>query len=611
LVKKRILFLNTVYSHPAIDEALDQKDIVVIAFSVEACVELQRRKIKFHYADDLYDPDRWERMEALARKYPEDWDKAIRKDLDYRGVPVGMVFSRELSEYFRDMLKSNHVAEAALARFSPDEVICSPPIPFGSWAAVDSAPIFVHLPSILRSVCEAKGVAFRYLDGVENRQVFEVQREDRKLFDMAVKGRNSLKEILRKMSTGSKKKDIRVLSVLLKQGMFDAIQSYGRSNGVEVIRYFPAGDVFKVSDPSDLGPALARMKDSWAKLNDDDKLLPALPAELAPLREACKEDIECYLKHAARRIMREVAFLETTLERLEIDLLLCLEDWNPMGKARVAKAEAMDIPSVVIQHGIFAREFHIQYSYPRGRYNFVWGPAYIDPYLSDGFPRENIFETGLTTIDVIFSRPKDGADVDDFMRSIGVPDGKKRILWTNSPIHIAYLSVSQKKYLAEIRGVFEMMRDRKETLIVKPHQIESPAIYKAIAREVDYEPIIMTRDLPKLIYGSDVVIINNSTVGLQALIAGKPLVLFTTQAEGDILSYAKEGVAAPAFTLEDLPKALDKVLYADKGKGVDKTTLNRYFNQYAPKPDGGGMTTVVDHIIKILKKKDGKKGSKK
>lgn len=600
MAKKRILFLNTVYSHPAIDEALAKKNTAVIAFSVEACIELNRRKVKFLHADDFFPYSDWEKLEAMAREYPEVWDKEIRKDLIYRGVPIGQIFSRELSEHFRDMLKCYNVAVRAIEQFSPDEVICSPQIPFGKWAAVDSAPMFVHLPSVLRSVCEKKGITFDFLSGVENRQVFEVIRESRFLFDTAVKGRNTLRKTFNKVK--GDKKDLRVLSVILKKGMFDAVKSYGRTKGIEVIQYYPAGDVFGPSDPSDIGPAIKRIKESWTRLNDKGKFLPSLPNELTPIRESCKEDIGSYLTGTASKIMREVANLETALSDLDIDLLLCLEDFNPMGKARVAKAEAMDIPSVVVQHGIFTKKFHIQYSNPRARYNFVWGPVFADTFVQEGFPRDHVFVTGITSVDLIYSRPKSNDEVDALMRSLGIPEGTKKILWTNTPLHIAYLTKSMKRYLAEIRGVFEMMRDRKEALIVKVHMIESPAVYKAIAEDVGYDPIIVTKDLSKLIYGSDVVMINNSTVGLQALLAGKPMVLFTTMLERDFLGFVEEGVAEPAFTLEDLPGALDRVLYDKDWTGVGKKTLNRYLERFAANPDGSGMKSVVDDVLKILKK---------
>jgi hypothetical protein len=608
LVKKRILFLNTVYPHPAITEALEKKNLVVIAFSAEACVELTRMKIKFLYPDDIFPYDDWERLEAMSREFPEGWDKDVRQALTYRKVPIGQVFAREFSEHFRDIIKCFYIADKAIARFSPDEVVCSPSIPYGSWATVDTAPVYTYLPSILKSVCEAKGIPFEFLSGVENRQVFEVQRNRRVVFDMAVKGRNTSKSLLNRIAKGSKKNDLRVLSVILKKGMFEAIHRYGESKGVEVIPYYLAGDTFRFSDPSDLASAMKRIKETWAKMNDDGKFLPTLPSELSAVREVSSQAVGFYLSNTARTVMREVANLESALTKFDIDLLLCLEDFNPLGKARVAKAEAMDIPSVVVQHGIFTRKFHVQYSNPRVRYNFVWGPAFIDTYVNDGFPKDRVMVTGITSIDVIYSRPKNLAEIDGLMNGLGIPEDTKKILWTNTSMHVAYISKSLKRYIEEIKGVFELMKTRKEALIVKPHMNESPEIYRAIGKEVGYEPILVSKDLSKLIYGCDALLINNSTVGVQALLAGKPIVLFTTQMEGDFLGFVKEGVAEPAYTLEDLPKALDKVLYDDKGKGVDKKTLKRYLDLYASKPDGSGMTTVVDYIIKILKK-DKKKGS--
>jgi hypothetical protein len=86
------------------------------------------------------------------------------------------------------------------------------------------------------------------------------------------------------------------------------------------------------------------------------------------------------------------------------------------------------------------------------------------------------------------------------------------------------------------------------------------------------------------------------------LIAEKPIILYTTQLEGDFLGLAKAGVAEPAFTPEDLPKALDKVLYDKDHRVPDKKARASYLKKYALRPDGSGMTAVIDEAKKIIDK---------
>ncbi len=599
--KKKILFLNTVYPHPAFDEILKEKPLPILSFSAEACIELRRRKVDFHYADDFVPVERLDKMEQIARTLSEDWEGPIRKALTYRKVPLGQIFSREFSQHLRDTIKSYYIVENALEKFSPEKVVCSPPIPYGSWSAIDAVPVYTHLPSVLRSVCEAKGIDFEFLERVENRQFYEERRENRFLFDMAVKGRNTGKWLLKRLSDGSKKKRQRILSVILKKGMFETIKGYADGKGVDVISYYQAGDLFRSTNPSDLEPTLKKVQKAWDKFIAEGQFLPSLPEEMAPIRKAAREDIAFYISSSLKTVMKEIDQMESVLTSFDIDLVLCLEDFNPLGKARVAKAEALGIPSVVVQHGIFPSRFHIQYSSPRGRYNFLWGPAYIETFVHDGFPKDRIFVTGTTSVDVIYSRKKDRSEIERVFEKLGIPKDKKTVLWTNTPMHISYISRSLKKYLDEIRWFFDLMQKREETLVVKTHQLESPAVYKAIAKELDYEPVIADRYLPELIFGSDVVVISNSTVGLQALIAGKPIILYTTQREADFLRFVKDGAAEPAFTLEDLPKALDKVLYGKKYHGSDKKVIASFLENYAARPDGSGMTSVIDKAMEILK----------
>jgi hypothetical protein len=595
-VGHEVVFLNTVSDGPALAPLLDAKDRTLLSFSLEASLELERRKLEFRYADDMAPFKVFGNLAQLATNMAYDWDAGFSQETKYNEVDVGRVVGRELNTHFVDCLKSYIVAMQALKKFQPTKVHCSVPIPYGRWSAIDSMPVYAHLPYALEALCKAQDIPFETIQGIPNVQRFEVRRDERAVFDLAVKGRDTLRWFTKKLSLGSKKHR-RVLSVTLKRGMFDTLNEYCKTKDLELIPYFPSGDLLGSGAGASI-EAAARMETAWKRSVDDGTFLKELPGPFAPVRDVFKIDVENLLKGTVKDVLREIDHMRSLLRSLEIDFMLVLEDMNPLGKARVAVAQALGVPSAVIQHGFYGRKWTIPYKPPWAGYNFLWGPGFVDLFTGMGFPKDGLKITGVTSVDIIFEGKFTKEGLGPLLDELGVPKDKKIVLWTTVPTHGGLLERTLRHYEHDIRGVFNIMKDRPEALVVKPHQLESVQTYKDIAAEVGYSPVICDKHLAELLSAADVVIASNTTVGLQALLAGKPLIMFTSQNEGDYYGYTVHGVAEPAFSLSDLPKALDKVM--KEGYVPDKKVVEDFLEKYAPKRDGSGMTAVIDTVLEIL-----------
>jgi hypothetical protein len=598
-VGHEVVFLNTVSDGPSLAPLLEGKDRTVLSFSIEASLELERRKVEFLYSDDMAPFKVFGNLALLATNMAYEWNAAFTQETMYNDVDVGRVVGRELNTHFVDGLKSYIVAMQALKKFQPTKVHCSAPIPYGKWSSIDSMPVYAHLPYALEALCKAQDIPFETIQGIPNAQRFEVRRDERAIFDLAVKGRDTLKWFTKKLSLGSKKHR-RVLSVILKRGMFDTLNEYCRAKDLELIPYFPAGDLIG-GGAGHSEEAAARMEAAWRRSVEDGSFLKELPGPFAPVREVFKVDVENLLKGTVKEVLREIDHMRSLLNSLQIDFMLVLEDMNPLGKARVAVAQALGVPSAVVQHGFYGRKWTIPYKPPWARYNFLWGQGFVDLFTGMGFPKESLKVTGVTSVDIIFEGKFTKEGLSHLLDNLGVPKDKKIVLWTTVPTHGGLLERTLRHYEQDIRGVFKIMKERSEALVVKPHQIESVQTYREIAAEVGYSPVICDKHLAELLSVSDVVIASNTTVGLQALLAGKPLIMFTSQSEGDYYGYTAHGVAEPAFSLSDLPRALDKVLQG--GPGPDKKIIEEFLERYAPKRDGSGMTAVIDTVLEILDQK--------
>jgi len=75
------------------------------------------------------------------------------------------------------------------------------------------------------------------------------------------------------------------------------------------------------------------------------------------------------------------------------------------------------------------------------------------------------------------------------------------------------------------------------------------------------------QDILPVIQSSDLVIVFSSSVGLLALFAGKPLLVFDDSGEPQVMPYCSTGAAVAASTLSELERAIDQQLVATSVRG--------------------------------------------
>jgi len=107
------------------------------------------------------------------------------------------------------------------------------------------------------------------------------------------------------------------------------------------------------------------------------------------------------------------------------------------------------------------------------------------------------------------------------------------------------------------RRIEEVLRDFVRTnpgyrLVIRYHPNERLAFRD--------EPLVEfssnSESLVSLLHAVDIVIVTASTVGLQAHLAGRPVISVDLSVNSRVMSYAKSGISTGVDTLEDLPKAL-------------------------------------------------------
>lgn len=259
-------------------------------------------------------------------------------------------------------------------------------------------------------------------------------------------------------------------------------------------------------------------------------------------------------------------------------------------RAHVLLAKNKGIPVVEIQHGMYTPA--TPRATPLCDRICVWGDYAKEVLKSAGATDDQIIVTGSPKYDLLLEKIKEYSHRGMLRRQ------KRLLLVTGGPYEDIYLRV--------IRELGSFLKTRDDILlVVKPHPAESGELYKSIARE--FHPRVTvekpTEDIQNLLLKADVLITISSTVGIDAAIANKPIILLKTTNIGEIpyqhismeVQRAEE-IASVVKNLADRNDRQDEVLEARE----------KFVYEHAYIQDGQASKRVADLIIQMIEdsKKD-------
>lgn len=178
-------------------------------------------------------------------------------------------------------------------------------------------------------------------------------------------------------------------------------------------------------------------------------------------------------------------------------------------------ARRRGVPAICLQHGVIALEQ--SYMPVFADLQAVYGPADLAWYAERGVSRRRLAVTGHPRYDPIFTSPR--APAAAVAARLGLPPGERCVLVATQP------------HLPEERidGLIRLLaRNRRVRVLLKPHPLElltgKTAAHSRWAKAYPNVTLVPPRvGLDELLSLANCVIAESSTVGLEALMAGRPL----------------------------------------------------------------------------------------
>ena len=318
-----------------------------------------------------------------------------------------------------------------------------------------------------------------------------------------------------------------------------------------------------------------------------DAVISGLEAQGIHLLEIDKELIHVDIIRSDRLIR----FARLQLQIIQPDLLMIqTEDgWYPCYYLEAAKH--LNIPAFLLQHGLDCEPFIFDDS--RCEYAALWGSARLEQYCTP--PRE--------------CRITGGPQYDQFrMDKIEWnPDGKVLLLALrpNYSDKLHFPSRSPAVQTALLDAVCDFMDDHlDEKLVIKMHpsSLASPLLAQLGRRDKTGRCRIaeQAESLADLVVNAKVVLTEDSTAGLDAMLGGKPLVFAHFMPCRPTLPMTEYGAALNGFGKTALLQALEVIVLGRLDAAAMRAGQLRFIEDFAGPLDGYSGRRVMDFMDDIL-----------
>lgn len=287
-------------------------------------------------------------------------------------------------------------------------------------------------------------------------------------------------------------------------------------------------------------------------------------------------------------LVNQTALCHTICEQLRPQILIIatMPRSYKLGNMAIV-CKKCKIPVIEIQHGIFNSSIE-HYLPPLLVDKIACGGSYWkERYVERGAPINDVIVTGWPKYDRYSAMTRKVLEISK--------DKIKKILFLTQEIYL-------KHNIEIIKTISESINKDDYVLYIKPHPNEKRSFYSSYCKDEKVILLDPADDIFDYIRYSDIVLIHNSTAGLEAVLCGKPILcLNLDKIHSPIIdNYVNAGVAKEITNLNQLIiwiKEFSKENIADLQEKQANFILEQAYLQ-----DGNASRRVLDLVLKVLRR---------
>ncbi len=268
-------------------------------------------------------------------------------------------------------------------------------------------------------------------------------------------------------------------------------------------------------------------------------------------------------------------------------LVILWEDFVPFERICALLAKQAGTKSIVLMHGVF-KSIVGGSDWIRGFCPLtadkiaVWGNRFKKDLVEHGVPGKDVIVTGAPRFDRLITKKVNRAAV---RRELGIKPKERVVVLASS------LDFNKR----DLENIAVAVTARPENrLILRPHPLEDLSNFTWAGDKVEIRKKI---NLTDLLHASDAIIVKRSSVGLEAMILGKPVVVY-----GKRLPIKSIYDSDPVLRVRDATKLenlLSDALDGGKRRLLEKK-MTKFVFDATFRQDGKATARVVELIKKML-----------
>jgi len=364
-----------------------------------------------------------------------------------------------------------------------------------------------------------------------------------------------------------------------------------------------------------------RLNRRWKYLEGNPSFRELFLYKDVSLWDTLKDELKLMFYTHFPSFIRDIEISKRTIEEENIDVAIVTDEAAFTNKSILVAAHPSQISTLVVQTGVMAlnNEF-LEYGCADGELEgspskrslfpdkfSVYGEETKEILKEAGYPfYDGIIVTGQPRYDIL-ARASDVYDREKFRHKLNIASDKKLALIASQP------STTFGNMEIFLINVLQALKDDSKIRIVikpKPHPSDAQEEqHRRLAEEMGVEAIVLSRnsDTNEALYACDVLITFYSTVALEAMILGKPVVTVNLTNQPDPVPYAQSGAALGVYKAEDIAPAVKKALNDPETRERLKQGREKYLYQQFYKLDGQATKRVVELIYKMIKERESAK----
>ncbi len=290
--------------------------------------------------------------------------------------------------------------------------------------------------------------------------------------------------------------------------------------------------------------------------------------------------------------------MTSTFAEKSIDIIIMLRDIIWPERVIIGAADLNNIPSLIVQHGVMADTWAYVPLY--GTKMAVFGEVSKEFMIQHETESNRLFVTGSIFYDQLLNR-KDFRSKSDICKLLNLDNDKCIItLATQAVVELRLMPL--KEWMAHISIITEALNRFSDVqLVIKLHPAEKEDKYKYMLSDMKIDvKIVKDTDFHSLLKASDTLLTESSTVGLDAMILGIPVITMNFTGRPDVIPYASSGAAIGVKNQKELTIAIKNALYDEDTRKSLEVKRDEFLEDYLYKLDGLSSERVVNLIIEMI-----------